>query len=187
MLNLLLLLLADFVVNLCVQKLNHTSSEDSTTVSPTHQHVMSPKRKSATLQDSNASGISELNSSGASSTFTSSSSLLANIVSSSASNNPQSIIPPKGGSSSSSNSQEGFATLRPHTLLSKQQEDHALQNELRDQMNVYKRMRTQHQKQVCMSIDMFFVYALHPPHTHTRAHTHTSHACTRTHTNIAIR
>ena len=51
---------------------------------------------------------------------------------------------------SGSGTQGGFATLRPHTLLSRQQEDHALQNELRDQMNVYKRMRTQHQKQVCV-------------------------------------
>ena len=137
---------------------NHTTPEDS--CSPTHHRVLSSKKKSSTLQSSDASSISIMGTgkklSGSSHNLTSTSLTTLPSASTSSSSSggggvgggaigPASIMP-----KSSSGAQGGFATLRPHTLLSRQQEDHALQNELRDQMNVYKRMRTQHQKQVCV-------------------------------------
>jgi len=137
-----------------LQVSNHTTPEDTT--SPTHHKVLTPKEKS-TLQSSDASGTNTMGKGKklTGSSHSTSHDTLPSISTNSSSGGegigggatgPTSIIPPK----SNSGAQDGFTTLRPHTLLSRQQEDHALQNELRDQMNVYKRMRTQHQKQVCV-------------------------------------
>lgn len=144
----------------CLQVTNHTPSQDTT--SPSHHRVLSSKKKSSTLQSSDASSISTIGSgkklSGSSNNLTSTS--LTTLPSASASSSSNSGVGSGAGvvghpsivPRSSNGPQDGFATLRPHTLLSRQQEDHALQNELRDQMNVYKRMRTQHQKQVCLCV-----------------------------------
>jgi len=136
---------------------NHTTPED--TSSP---RVLTSKKKSLTLQSSDASSINTLSTgkklSDSSHNLTSTS--LTTLPSTSTSNSSSGGGGVGGGAAgltsiiqkSGSGAQDGFATLRPHTLLSRQQEDHALQNELRDQMNVYKRMRTQHQKQVSLLI-----------------------------------
>jgi thousand and one amino acid protein kinase len=43
---------------------------------------------------------------------------------------------------------DGFSTLRPHSLISKQAEEHQLQSDLKEQMQGYKRIRAQHKGQM---------------------------------------
>lgn len=43
---------------------------------------------------------------------------------------------------------DGFSTLRPQAVISKEAQEYQLQNDLKDQMEAYKRMRAQHKKQV---------------------------------------
>ncbi|XP_003385862.1 PREDICTED: serine/threonine-protein kinase TAO3-like [Amphimedon queenslandica] len=43
---------------------------------------------------------------------------------------------------------DGFSTLRPHSLVSKQAEEHQLQSDLKEQMIGYKRIRAQHKGQM---------------------------------------
>ena len=47
---------------------------------------------------------------------------------------------------------DGFSTLRPHSLVSKEAEEHQLQSDLREQMQGYKRMRQHHKGQVRVSL-----------------------------------
>lgn len=51
-----------------------------------------------------------------------------------------------------------FPTIRPTSIVAQQQREHEHENELREQMTGYKRMRRQHQKQlqvVSMSTQLF--------------------------------
>ena len=41
-----------------------------------------------------------------------------------------------------------FATIRTTHIVTKQQKEHEMENEMREQMTGYKRMRRQHQKEM---------------------------------------
>lgn len=57
-------------------------------------------------------------------------------------------LQPSGGSASGDAQANNFATIRTTSIVTQQQREHEHENNMREQMTGYKRLRRQHQKEL---------------------------------------